>query len=227
MPSFTEDIRRFRELLFVLWSVLDQSVGEAGDYFNRRGEKVDSYFFSPMVRYLTKVALTGMGFTVTLESEKENSPPGLAVLPNNGLEIKHQGFSFRLLKTPDGEMPVPGSSQRKQEFYSQLLLPLTWPDDPPEDTFPNRIVLWQVDHEYNLEQLYLAAPKAGDTTRASVEAYYNRPLPLPDDPQYYQDGQDISEADYIEDIDVTLREMPVEDGQDDSKVENELEVRGH
>lgn len=58
MPSFREDLKNFRELLFVLWAVLEQTVEEAGEYFRQRGETVDNYFFSPMVRYLTKVALT-------------------------------------------------------------------------------------------------------------------------------------------------------------------------
>ena len=201
---------------------MEEATRVCKDYFSDRGEEVDNYFFSPMVRYLTKRSLALLGFTARYDVLDFNeATPHLEVLANNGLEIKFEGYCFRLLKTGGGELPVPGPSQKKQEFYRQLPLPLGWPTTESEEAYPNRIIMWQVDGEHKLVQLYLAAPKAGQTSKESVDAYYLVPIPYPTE---IFEPQENGTVDHIDDIEVTLKETGLTDDQDSEIPAEEVET---
>jgi hypothetical protein len=43
----------------------------------------------------------------------------------------------------------------------------------------NLIVIWDVDYRHSFTGLWLACPKAGATTRESVELYWQEPIPHP------------------------------------------------
>jgi hypothetical protein len=98
-------------------------------------------------------------------------------LPNLGLELRADGARIRVLRSDHGQMPVPGTSQRRQSFYAQQG-EFEWDDDEEEIVAPviNYVLHWSTDDEYNLEKVYLGCPKAGDTTRASVESYWDEPI---------------------------------------------------
>src|SRR5437016_258123 len=71
-------------------------------------------------------------------------------------------YQIKMWKSEGSELPVPGSSEPKQEFYQQPLFP-NGTDQPN----PLRLaVLWNIDWQKNLAAVWLVCPKSGDEKSA-------------------------------------------------------------
>lgn len=180
IPTFEEIFRKIRPLLIFTTQALEEAVPRAKDFFEGQGKGVDKYLFNDLVRYYVKCSLENAGFSVEEEEQEETVTDyqfhGLA---NNGLAGAFNCFRFRILKADHGELPLPGPSETKQQYYNQQL-PLLF--DIPFDEYvktvhPNLLILWEVDAHHNFAQLRLACPKSGGKTRDSVQAYFNEPIP--------------------------------------------------
>ena len=95
-------------------------------------------------------------------------------LPNLGLAVAVNGVRIRILKSDSGSLPPPGPSIKRQQFYSQQgVLFGADGDSAAESLGVNLVLHWSTDDEYSLSRVYLACPKAGDTTRLSVEVHWD------------------------------------------------------
>jgi hypothetical protein len=127
-----------------------------------------------------------------VEDASPDSPAGLSpnadptgkaeFLSNLGLAVSAEGIRFRILRSDDGTVPVPGPSKARQAFYSQEAYFPGWDAMVREaighnvaipSDVTNCILHWDTDDEYNLTNVYLALPLSGDTTRESVQLHWN------------------------------------------------------
>jgi hypothetical protein len=95
-------------------------------------------------------------------------------LSNLGLAVGTDGLRIRILKSDHGTLPTPGPSKKRQQFYSQqgsLFPPPATGEEPVSAV--NLVLHWSPTDEYELDRVYLACPKAGGITRASVEAHWD------------------------------------------------------
>jgi hypothetical protein len=100
-------------------------------------------------------------------------------LSNLGLCIKLGEVQIRLLRSSQGDqLPVPGHSQARKDYYNQPTL-FDVLDEVQDEVSPLRgrfVLHWSTDSEYNLDKVHLALPRAGGETRASVLAYWDWPI---------------------------------------------------
>jgi hypothetical protein len=193
IPAPEETLAQLTPLIIPLYRSLEASVQEARGFFDDREETVDSYLFPCLVRYHAKLLLEEAGQTADYELDD---------LANNGLYLRFGGYQIRILKSDNGKLPVPGTSRPKQEFYSQQLEFDFMPAETGEPTrsLLNLVVLWDVSGLRNLEKLTLVCPKAGSTTRDSVEQHWEIQIPHP---AHLQEPMPRVEA--VEDLEISLK----------------------
>jgi len=161
---------------------------EARAYFAGRREEVpDSKFAPGLVRYLIKGHLSQREHRAVEMSEDD--PYTFEALSNNGLLLSALVgeilYRIRILKgdsdNPDsGYLPPPGSSGRKQDFYAQKSVQLSFFLDgmvvkPTEEEGPqivNLVLAWHVNRVYELQGIWLVCPKSGGTTLTSTSIHW-------------------------------------------------------
>ena len=88
-------------------------------------------------------------------------------------------------KAVDDGLPPPGHSEPKQEFYQQPLFP-----NDGQNCLPlHLVVIWNVNSQKNLSNVWLICPKNGD--EKSAEAHWCVRIP---DPTLIATGVPSSEA---------------------------------
>jgi len=201
-PKFEDIYRETVALLIRTHEVMEKVIPQAKELFEKKGKPVNIYLFNDLVRYYAKELLEDSGFPVEDDVEEVTEYEFKALL-NNGLSGKFNGHRFRILKADHGSVPMPVSGTKK-EFYTQppqLPLPL----EPSIKVRHNILILWEVDNQYNFLWLRLACPKAVGVTRASLEVYFNKPLPHAAEMIKIKDTA-ITTSEYPEDIKVTKKE---------------------
>ena len=179
-PSFGDIFPRVKPLLIVIHQAFEEAVPKAKDFFELQEKSIDRYLFPNIVRYYLKELLQSAGFSIEMDEDEESLIEyQFQRLVNNGLSGTFNWFRFRILKTDHGELPVPGPSKPKQQYYNQQLpLHFGMPfDEYTKTVHPNLIILWEVDAHHDFLRLRLACPKTGGTTRGSVQGYFNEPVP--------------------------------------------------
>jgi hypothetical protein len=164
-------------------------------YFDEMDEDIDKALAPALVRKGAKRELLATGTEVNNEEDEQpqqgDEPTAVSATPANGqaeflsnlgLAVSADGIRFRVLRSDDGTVPVPGPSKARQAFYAQQLYFPGWeallaeaigtaPTIPSAVT--NCVLHWDTDNEYNLTRVYLALPLGGKTTRESVELLWN------------------------------------------------------
>ena len=152
-------VPRLADFLTACYGALDGGSSVARDLFKRLGRDPDPWVFADVVRMVAKDVL---GDRYQME-----------FLPNNGLMTVVSGSTLRIRKADAGDLPVPGKSRTLQMFYQQLQLDL----NGQTNTRPNLLLLWDSEPDWSLsEALLVAAPKAGDETRGSVDSHWVVPI---------------------------------------------------
>jgi hypothetical protein len=193
IPGPEETLAQLAPLVPPLYRSIEASVQEARNFFDDRGEVIDPFLFPCLVRYHAKLLLQEAGQAAEYELDD---------LANNGLYLRFGGYQIRILKSDNGKLPVPGLSKPKQEFYNQQL-EFDFMNSGPGLSQPsllNLVVLWEVSGLRNLEKLTLVCPKAGSTTRDSVEQYWEIHIPHP---AHSQEPQQFAET--VEDLEITFK----------------------
>jgi hypothetical protein len=169
-------------------------------FFEKDDKPVDPYLAPALVRY----------YAMQHIDEKKYKVEGLTRKPlaNNGLCVRYKSYEIRVLKSDEGDVPVPGPSRKRQDFYQQRFP--AWAEVAGEDE-PDPLallILWDVTRKYVLRGLTLVCPKDGDITRDSVEIYWEKPIPLsvptprPAEPRPTEAVADFP-ADEVEDLPLT------------------------
>lgn len=177
IPSPEQVVQAHRSLLRLVVEALRRGTVHAQEYADWRDEPLDRSLAPALVRKGARRYLIEKDQDVQNVEEFEYEPEFLA---NLGLAVTADGVQIRVLRSAYGnQLPVPGHSQARRDFYTQPGLPF---DDDCQATEATtapvlRLVLhWSTDDEYNLDKVYLGCPKAGDMTRASVAAHWDWPI---------------------------------------------------
>lgn len=189
-PTPQHVVQSYRSVLCRIVEALRRGTAHARWYFDVMDEDVDAALAPALVRKGAKRHLIATGTAV----ENEEDAPVEAVvasqpqngqaefLSNLGLAVSVDRVRFRVLRSDDGTVPVPGPSKARQAFYSQQLYLPGWPALAAEalgsapripSAVTNCVLHWDTDDEYNLARVYLALPLGGNTTRESVNLLWN------------------------------------------------------
>ncbi len=138
------------------------------------------------------------------------------ILSNNGLAGGFLGYSYRILKALHGELPPPGPSNRKQDYYCQSHLEQTklqlFPDEETNIQKPNVIYLWDNIGTSKII-LSLSCPKWANATRAIP--YFTAPIPHP----VLTVKPDVKPEDIVEEINLDLLNLQIDITQEDGRAE--------
>lgn len=202
IPDPQTVLKELSHLLPIIYSALDYGTFRAQEFFDQQeSEKykmINRYLAPDLVRYYAIQVLEKKGQTITHDEDDLN----LEEVPNNGICICYGRYNIRILKSKNGDLPIPGHSKTRQEFYHQLSL--NFPSGSGEDErFEkiNLLLLWDVSYPYRLGSLSLACPKAGGITKDSVVAHWHCAIP---DALLFGD---LNSQTYIEDVEV--EDLPI------------------
>lgn len=194
VPEPTKVIRDLSSLIPKVYRAVEVGVAKAKEYFDSHNkEQVDPYLGPSIMRWHTINTLRKSG-----EEASEDNEICLNNVPNNGIYLDNGRYHIRVLKSNNGRLPVPGHSNRRQQYYQQMQL---FSSDNDGDI--NLIILWDVDKNYSLSVLSLACPKSGGVTQESVAAYWH--CKIPDAILYgeYDIEADIKDEDIFYDLDLS------------------------
>lgn len=178
-PDPTEVMEALGGPLALIYEGMEASTLHAREYFDAEDREIDWTLAPCLVRSHLKHFLTQKGQRVEeLEAER---------LANNGLLYRFNEYRIRILKTHDGTIPVPGRSKKRQDYFSQVPTQYSltgWSlayrgEEREPETNLNLVVLWDVNHEYDLGDLYLALPKSGKEPYGRVETHWTHVVPHP------------------------------------------------
>jgi hypothetical protein len=139
-----------------IFAAFESACHAVGDWFDARGEDVDSALAHNIVRYVVIQHLEKHGFdAVAIDIEREP-------LANNGISLLIGRYHLRFRKLGAAGVPLPGQSGVLQGFYEQQLV-FAFADDvaAPPDDLANILVLWEVTAAYKFVGLHLACPASG------------------------------------------------------------------
>ena len=177
-PSPDDALHDLDDFIPLLWEAMDASIGEAVGFFPNPDE-IDPYLFPNLVRYHAKRFFQARHLAAT-EEESSDVPEFEQIgLANNGICVVRHRYALRIRKSDDGLLPVPGQSATLQKFYRQQPLPFNLMDRPAQVVDTSLLVLWDVDAKHRFAGLQLSCPRAGATTRASVQTYWSVPIVNP------------------------------------------------
>lgn len=174
MSNFTPEsvMAELAFLIRLIYTALDTSVSKAREYFAKQEyedqRNVDKYLAPNMIRWETLSQLKRAGQNAR---EEEENGISMSDLPNNGIHIDFKNYSIKVLKSQNGDLPVPGYSQSRRNFYDQ---PNLYDGD---FSSINLLLLWNIDKPYSLGLLSLACPKSGEETRESVSHHWHCRIP--------------------------------------------------
>ena len=171
-PTAEETLERHRQLLCRLIEAVREGTIHAQEYSDWQDEEMDRTLAPSLVRkgakrMLAKRNTEGLEIREDEYTTEYQSNLGILVVASNG-------DRFRVLKSDQDSIPVPGDSLSRQAFYQQQmsLFPAANGDDSSERVF-NFVLHWTADEEYNLNRVHLACPRAGAKTRDSVDVYFD------------------------------------------------------
>jgi hypothetical protein len=203
IPSSEEALKQIAKIIPPIYDAMEAGTQGARAFFEREQAPIDPYHASSHVRWEAKRRLQAQGREVADVDYK------LHDLPMNGLRLNFEDCLIWILKSDNGKVPPPGPSGFKQAFYlqriRQLVLPMApFTSEPQADEddgstpLLSLVILWEVTRDYRLDGLLLACPRAGDTTRTSVQLYWG-PISVPH-PALSVEGD--STAHDIDDLDI-------------------------
>ena len=159
-------------------------------YFEAAGLAVDDTLATHMTRFETRRALGQEGIDAYYDEDSyvEDEPPppvDLKQLNLSGIEGTYGGWPFKILRSRNGEVPPPGGSHRRRQFYCQIQrLRLPGFDEAPRPARnrPNVVILWDHDTEYRRFQISIAVPEHTNGAYGRVDCYFNVVVPPSFDP---------------------------------------------
>jgi hypothetical protein len=169
-------MRNLINLFPLVYTALDYGVMNTKDFFGKQENQredmaIDPYLAPNLVRYHAINYLRKVGQDVDYDSLGNSY--NIEKIPNNGIHINHGQYQIKILKSNNGDLPVPGQSKSRRDYYCQPNL-FSGEDDVSDVRL---LLMWNVDHQYCLDVLSLACPKFGGTRRDSVMDHWHCPIP--------------------------------------------------
>lgn len=173
-PQPEEILKKYTPTLKLLVAALLEGAKHARAYADWMDESVDRTLSPAHVRKGAKRFLDKQQKDSVSVSDEEVEFEA-EYLPNLGLSVAVDRIKFRILKSDNGSLPVPGPSRKRQQFYAQQgsLFPAIKGEDAKSLPRANLVLHWVPDDEYNLSRVSLAYPTAGKETRASVKSAWD------------------------------------------------------
>lgn len=180
IPPQEQALDETRILATALYEHFPEAARLALPYFTDRQIAIDETLLTVMIRFEVGRLLRANGLPVFDEEDAKGGNLSMENLALLGLAGAFGPYHFKILKSRDGFLPVPGHSHRKQAFYGQQL---EFPFDNMEldinSLRPNVIFLWRFDKSWINVELFLSVPQEGGVTRSSVKEYYSVAIPHP------------------------------------------------
>lgn len=163
-------------ILPIVHEGLEQGTFKALEYFDSLDEPyrrpIDTHLAAYLTRFHARIKLKEKGQNV--QNGEDYKEYDLKYVPNCGLYLAYQQYKIKIFKSKNGEIPTPGNSIKKREFYEQLQL---FSHIDGVEPYWNLILLWDVTPPYNLKSLSIACPQSGGNTRNSVVVHWRQPIP--------------------------------------------------
>ena len=166
MASYGRALSALHPTFATIFRSLDEGLEEAQRYHTDRLYKRtdDPHLYLHLARRRACAVLEEAGLSAKLVDDS-------AALNLSGIQIHHQGFVVRVLHTQHGpagevEIPVPGSSKPRQEFWRQA------PAIPGLET-DNLVLLWLDDGGVLEDPMTLIRPLGGDNSRANLHVEWS------------------------------------------------------
>jgi hypothetical protein len=155
----------------------------------------------------TWAQLTRYWAAVGMDRSSIGKPWTVTKMPNNGLEVRLNGWTFRPLKTIDAGPPSPGLSRTRRGYYSQFIQESLF---SLESGGLNLLLDWSLDKN-RTPVLALSKPSAPWKYKAQPRLEWRRIVTFPED-----GGPTFAPKDSQEDIDILPVIDEAEFGSEDS-----------
>ncbi len=168
--SFDGALRDLVRLIPLITRALEHGTYTAREYFDSIKQGIDPYLAAMLARFHATLQLKRLG------QEASEEVMSIHKIPNIGIYIHYGIYHIRVLKSDDGQLPIPGSV-RREAFYNQQpwLFPSMSEDEEKEGI--NLLILWDTHSRYNLNSLYLVYPKQGGRTKDSIDYFWRDKIP--------------------------------------------------
>jgi hypothetical protein len=174
MISYGAALAKLRPVMEELFDSFVEAAEGAVTYHVDRGlsRRDDEHFYSAVIRRLVLQDLKVKGLYLSREEDdRPRNPMSSIQIPYNGLVV----WVFKALKIrdkdPQHQVPLPGSSTRKQAFWRQEpVLDLT---GMPMD---NLLLLWSEEQGEINPTMTLVRPLGGDHRRDNLKTHWIGPL---------------------------------------------------
>jgi hypothetical protein len=172
VPTPDEVLKALHPIIPAIYGALEAGVHSAREFFESRHAVIDPYHGPSHVRWEAKRYLDALNHEVSsVDYQREE-------IANNGLRLVFSHYVIWILKSNSGELPAPGPSELRQQFYSQQMFAFMG-SSQHEDPLLALVVLWGVSATYQLGPLLLVCPEAGDSAKKSVKEYWKVSIPHP------------------------------------------------
>lgn len=162
MATPSDSLHRLQPVLPLLFDGLQYGLDKATQEHNRDDlrRRTDPLYFSYGARRHASEYLMQQGLLVTdVDGEK-------SALQMSGLQVQHNGSLLWIFRAKD-EVPVPGHSTRKRNFYAQQDNLLGW---------DNLLLLWNDNDGVLADPMYLVRPTGGDHRRRNLTTDWSVPI---------------------------------------------------
>lgn len=162
MASYGRALSALHPTFATIFRSLEEGLEEAQRYHTERLYKRsdDPHLYLHLARRRACAVLEEAGLSARLVDDS-------AALNMSGIQIHHRGFAVRVLHAQralanEVEVPVPGPSRPRQEFWRQA------PAIPGLET-DNLLLLWSDDGGLLADPLTLVRPLGGDNFKANLQ----------------------------------------------------------
>lgn len=172
MGSYGQTVRTLQPVIPLLFDALSEALGKAASEHADKGYRRvdDQHYFAATAR---REVLHQLGKVGLIALNDDGDRP---LLPMSSLLLRYGGLALWIFKTqktsPSGvqhEIPLPGTSTRKREF---------WRQDPMLEVMQtdNILLLWSEDRGVLETTMTLVRPLGGDHRRANLRFEWAGPL---------------------------------------------------
>lgn len=199
VPSQAAELSLLRPLLPLIWEALEIGTTNATKHFKDYKGKFSPYLFANLVRWHAGVFLQDKGYVLE-EFEHED-------MAADGLCLVYRKRRLRIWKAIEGELPAPGRSSIKKDFYNQKVRnPQLIPIDEECPVDLNLAILWNADSRHRLAALHLACPRWASHDGFKAGAWWTIQLDHPATATAGATGQSVVPSE--RDLPIHLKEEP-------------------